>query len=543
MNKKLLLPVFYLLILTSCFKGKRVDLIVHNAKIHTIDENNTEGQAMAIKNGKIIEIGPERQILNKYTAEEEIDAGGKDVYPGFTDAHAHLFSLAEQKLTLDLTGCQSFDELLVRLEKYASKNKGEFIIGRGWDQSLWPTNEMPDNTKINEILPNTPVCLYRIDGHAALVNNALLEKAKINLKTTIEGGQIEVKNQTCTGILLDNAMNLVQKYIPPFNQEEIKNALLEIQEELFQYGITGIHEAGIENEEIKILQSLVKKNQLLINIYAMLYPTEKNFIFAKKEGVYKLKNLSIRSFKVMLDGALGSRGALLKKEYEDQHGYFGIRTTSEAELNRITSVCEITKYQLNTHCIGDSAAAIIFKHIAKLNQVNKDHRSRIEHAQVIDTKDFHYFSELGIFPSVQPTHAVSDQRWTEQRIGKERIKGAYAYKSLLNSYGMLALGTDFPVESTDPFLTIHAAVQRKDINNFPSSGFYPGEALTFEECIKGMTIWPAFASFQEMHSGSLEKGKEATFVIFENPVNSTTNFQNNFAYMTFIKGKKVFSGE
>ncbi|NBR16213.1 MAG: amidohydrolase, partial [Crocinitomicaceae bacterium] len=298
-------------------KGKKVDLIVHNAQIHTMDDNNQVHEAMAIKDGKIVEVGPERQILNKYKCDEEIDAQGKDVYPGLTDAHGHLIAYAEQKLSADLVGSKSFEEIIVRCDKYRSHSNKKFIIGRGWDQSLWNEKELPTNEKLNAAFPSILVCLQRVDGHAVLVNDYLLKKAGITANTKIDGGEVVLKNGKPTGLLVDNAINLVQKYLPQFSHKDISEAILDIQYELFQYGITGVHEAGIENNEIAIFKKLIERDKLKINVYAMLLPTKKNREFASKHGKYRYKNLSIRSFKVYADGALGSRGALLKKPYSD----------------------------------------------------------------------------------------------------------------------------------------------------------------------------------------------------------------------------------
>lgn len=531
------------LILVSCYKGKNVDLIVHNAKIHPMTEDGKLAEAMAIKDGKIVEVGPERQILNKYSSEEEIDAAGKDVYPGFTDAHGHILSYAKQKLSADLVGSRSMDELLVRLEKYQSRYKRKFIIGRGWDQSLWSDSDLPTNEQLNKLFPTTPVCLFRIDGHALLANDALLKLAKIDANTHIEGGIIHLEEGKCTGLLVDNAMNPIYAILPAFPKKELKKSILEIQQELYQYGITGVHEAGIEFDDIALFRELIDKDGFMLDLYAMLMPTDKNIQFAKTHGIYTYKNLSIRSFKVMGDGALGSRGALLKKPYADQHNHFGVLTTSLESMNRIAAIAEATGYQMNTHAIGDSTNKILLNLYQRIFEVNKDHRWRIEHAQVVDPKDFDLFAQYGIFPSVQPTHAVSDQRWAEQRLGRERMMGAYAYRTLLNKYGMLAIGTDFPVELTDPFLTIHAGVQRKNFDNVPAAGFYQNESITLEECIKGMTIWAAYAAFEEARLGSLEKGKDATFVIFENPVETSPEFRPNFSWSTFIRGQKVYTVE
>jgi predicted amidohydrolase YtcJ len=532
-----------LLIVSACYKGKSVDLVIHNAKVHTLVDNSEIAEAIAINDGKIVEIGPERQILNKYSAEEQIDAEGKDIYPGFTDAHGHILSYAKQLLSADLVGSRSMDEILVRLEKYQSKNNRKFIIGRGWDQSLWGTTEFPTNEQLNKLFPTTPVCLIRIDGHALLANDALLKLAGISSETTINGGIIHVKDGKCTGLLVDNAMNPIYALMPEFPKKEIIEAIKEIQEELYQYGITGVHEAGIEFKDISLFKELIDKHAFKLNLYAMLMTSDENIAFAKKNGIYTYKNLSIRSFKVMGDGALGSRGALLKQAYSDEHNHHGVLTTSLDDMKRIADICESTGYQMNTHAIGDSTNKILLDLYERIFKVNRDHRWRIEHAQVIDPKDFELFSKYAVFPSVQPTHAVSDQRWAEQRIGRKRMIGAYAYKTLLNQFGMIAIGTDFPIELTDPFLTIHAAVQRTNIDNIPSGGFYINEALTLDECIKGMTSWAAFASFQENQLGTLEKGKDATFVIFENPVRTQPNFQPNFSSLTFIKGEKVYSVE
>jgi len=527
---------------TSCMKGENVDLIIHNASIHCLDDLNTITEAMAIRNGRIVEVGPERQILNKYTADEYVDAENREVYPGFVDAHGHILSYANQKISVDLVGCTSLEEVITRTEKYQQKTQKKFIVGRGWDQSLWKMDSLPDNAMLNKAFPTIPVCLYRIDGHAALVNDCLLKMAGIT-PGTIDGGEIMLKNGKCSGLLIDNAMNLLKDHIPPHPNSEIKQAILEIQDELFQYGITGVHEAGIEFEDIDIFKSLIKSKELKLNIYAMLMTSEKNKNFAAKNGVYQFQNLSIRSFKLFADGALGSRGALLKDAYNDDHQNHGLLTMPLLKMKEMSDFCSKIGYQLNTHAIGDSANTIIMNLYKKEYLINKDHRWRIEHAQVVDLKELHFFSDYAIFPSVQPTHAVTDQRWAEMRLGKERMKGAYAYRSLLEAFGMIAIGTDFPVEATNPFLTIFAATQRKDKNNFPKNGFLIDEQLSLEQVLKGMTIWAAFAAFEENKRGTITKGKEATFFIVQRPIKNETIFIPNFAHKTYILGKMVYSDD
>lgn len=526
--------------LFSCMKGQKVDLIIHNANIHVMDDAGSVHEAMAIRDGKVIEVGPERQILNKYRSDEDIDALGKDVYPGLTDAHGHLLMYANQKLGVDLTGAKSMDEVIYRCEKYFAKSSNKFIIGGGWDQSLWGNYAMPNNKKLSEVFKNIPVCLYRVDGHAALVNEYLFKKAKIQ-STSVDGGEVKMVNGVPTGLLLDNAMNFISKHLPAYPLSQVKNAISEIQEELFQYGITGTHEAGIDFKHIQLFKSMISSGKLKLELYAMLMNSPENRTFAIKNGPYRFRNLSIRSFKVFADGSLGSRGALLKKPYTDDHHSHGLLLTSVNEMKNIAQFCLKHGYQMNTHGIGDSANALILDIYKNAFNRNPDHRFRIEHSQVIDPADFAKFSEYAVFPSVQPTHATSDQRWAENRLGKNRLQGAYAYRTLLRQYGMLAIGTDFPVESTNPFFTIHAAVQRKNSTNQPLNGFLSQESLSLDEVIRGMTIWAAFSSFQENELGSLEKGKRANFVIFDKPLESNPSFEQNYAWRTFIRGKMVFA--
>jgi predicted amidohydrolase YtcJ len=527
------------LLATSCMKGEHVDLIVHNAKIYSMDNQSKVYKAMAIRDGKIIELGPERQILNKYSSDEEIDAEGRDLYPGLIDAHGHIMSLARQRLSVELFGCKSMDELLTRTEKYQAKKKTDFIVGRGWDQSLWGQKELPTNSELNKRFPKIPVCLIRVDGHAILANDAALKLAGINENTKFSGGIVTLKDGKCTGLLVDNAMEPMNAVLKEFSEKELIETITEIQRDLLEYGIVGVHEAGLTTKDFQLMKKMDKQKSLAIQVYGMLMNTEENKKLILKEGKYFGNNFKVQSFKMYGDGALGSRGALLKDEYSDQHDHFGILTTPISNMADWVDFCIKNDFQLNTHAIGDSTNAILLKMYKKAHDNNPDHRWRIEHAQVVDPKDFDYFEKYGIIPSVQPTHAVSDQRWAEDRLGKVRLEGAYAYKTLLKKAGLLALGTDFPVEQINPFLTIHAACSRKDINNVPSKGFLPKEKLTLEECMRGMTYWAAISSFSEKESGSLEVGKDATFAIFEKPIRVSDKFLENFAKYTFVKGKKL----
>lgn len=524
----------------SCMKGESADLVVHNAKIHTLDEQDHVYEAMAIKDGKIIELGPEREILNKYAYDEEIDAEGKEVYPGFTDAHGHIMSYAQMKLSVDLFGSSSYEDVLVRTEKYDQKKNPRAIIGRGWDQANWGTNELPTNEKLNALFPKKPVLLIRVDGHAALVNQKALDIAGITAETQVEGGEVASVDGKCTGILLDNAIDLVSKRMPKFSTSETKKVIREIQDELFQYGITGVHEAGVEQKDLQLLKGMSERGDLKLNMYVMLYPTEENISWAKRHGVYQKKNFTVRSFKVIGDGALGSRGAFLKKEYSDAHGHSGFLTTTPGKMESVAKLCMSLGYQMNTHAIGDSTNRLVIDLINKYVSRKPDHRWRIEHAQVLEKKDIELLTRSGAIPSVQPTHAVSDQRWAKLRLGSSRLGGAYAYQSLLMSRGILALGTDFPVESPNPFATIRAAVLRTNADGEPMGGFLPDEAISLHDCLMGMTLWAAMAGFQEDKIGTLEKGKDATFFISSAPITMSGNFDEMYSYRTVIRGKTVY---
>lgn len=541
--KLILIALLGLLLFSQCMKGQHVDLIVHNATIHTMNEYDDVEEAMAIRDGVIVEIGAERQINNKYSADEYIDAENSEIYPGLTDAHGHMMSYARMLLSADLFGSSSMQEIVVRLEKYDQKNKLPVIIGRGWDQTNFLFDEELSNEKLNQLFPNKPLLIYRVDGHAALANNAALKKAGISATSIIPGGRVDVINGKCSGLLLDNAITRVAAVLPDFDSKKMKGALKQVEQELFQFGITGVHEAGVDFKDLNILRSLCKSNQLSLNLNVMLFPTKENVGFAKKYGIVQEGNFTVRSFKIIGDGALGSRGALLKKSYSDDPHNHGILTTAVAEMERVAGIARSINYQVNIHAIGDSTNQLALAIIRKHTKGKVDHRWRIEHAQVIDPTDFLAFANAGVIPSVQPVHAVSDQKWLEKRIGKQRMNGAYAYQTLLNLTGILAIGSDFPYDYMDPMRTIFAAVKRKNAENIPQSGFLSRERIALNDCLKGMTIWAAMAGFDEAKNGSLEKGKYATFVLFPAPLVAQATFASNFARSVYIRGKKRYSQE
>jgi len=451
-----------LLLLNSCYQGQEADLIIHNAKIYSCDENFTVYEAMAIRDGKIVELGPEREILNRYDCDNIIDAQLKPVYPGFHDAHCHFWAYAQTFSEVDLNDSKSFNEVVERVIDFEKENKSEWITGRGWDQTLWPENKFPTNDTLNILFPDKPILIRRVDGHAALANAKALEIAGITIDTKIEGGLIEIKDGKLTGILLDNAFVSVAKFIPDFDSDKKLELLKEAEENLFAVGLTSINDAGINSYEREDYITWYQNSDLTIKDYCMLFPDDDNLTFASDNGIFKSGNLHIRSFKLVADGAMGSRGACLLEPYHDDIHNHGFLLQSEDQFRDIAEFALEIDYQINTHAIGDSANRVMLKIYADLVQDKQDHRWKIEHAQVLSESDFHYFETIRIIPSVQPTHCTSDMRWAEERLGKERIKFAYAYKLLLEKAGMIALGTDFPIENISPLETFYAAITRMD---------------------------------------------------------------------------------
>lgn len=542
---KTLIYFFVAFILTSCYRGDTADLIIHNAKIYSCDENFTVYEAMAIRDGKIIQLGPEREILNGYRCDAVIDAKMQPVYPGFHDGHCHFLGYAIGLSEVDLTGSTSFEEVLTRMEKYEETNELDWIKGRGWDQNLWETDSFPTNEKLNELFPDKPVLIRRVDGHAALANQKALDLAKFTTETVIDGGFIGVSGNKLTGLVLDNAYDVVARAMPSLNNDEKLHYLKQAEYNLFQEGLTSINDAGLTHEDRELFIDWYSNNELTIKSYAMLFPDNENMKFAREKGVYDNGKLTIRSFKVIADGALGSRGACLLAAYTDRPKQFGFLLRDTVELREIVELAAELGYQVNTHCIGDSANRVMLNLYASAIQNNPDHRWKIEHAQVVDSIDFDYFEAVHIIPSVQPTHCTSDMAWAEKRLGKERIKYAYAYKTLLEKTGMLVLGTDFPVENISALATFYAAITRMDKKGNPAGGFYPEERLSREEALKGMTIWPAFSNFQENQKGSLEEGKDADFIVLTKDIMTIEpkDILTTFVSKTYVNGELVYDGE
>ncbi len=503
-----------LLILIACGKNNKVDLIVKGAKIYTIDSLMSTASVMVINQGKIVEVGTE-ELLKKYQSDSVLKVDGKFIYPGLIDAHSHFYGLGAFMQTVDLTNTKSWDEVIERCRDFVRKNNPLFLTGRGWDQNDWAVNKFPTNDKLNQLFPDIPVLLKRVDGHAAIANNKALELAKLNTNTKIDGGELIKNANTLTGVLIDNAVDLVQEKLPKPNKANIARSLLLAQEVCIELGLTSVCDAGLDTEVIEVIDSLQKSKQLLIRVYAMISANDKQVDEWLNRAPIKTDVLNVSSFKMYADGALGSRGACLIQPYQDQHKHHGLILTPFVKMEEYVKRIINSPYQLNTHCIGDSANRYVMYLYGKYLGENNNRRWRIEHAQVVHQNDFKLFGKYNIVPSVQPTHATSDMYWAGDRLGQERKKWAYALKTLLKQNGWLPLGTDFPVEPPQPFYTYYAAVERKDAQQLPVEGFQMQDALTKEEALRGMTIWAAKSAFEEHMKGSLEAGKLADFIVMD----------------------------
>ncbi|WP_435623127.1 amidohydrolase [Flagellimonas sp.] len=522
------------LLFVACNPKEEVDLLVYNANIYTVDGDFSKASSLAVKDGKFVAISQNNDITEKFVAKQEIDAEGKTIVPGLIDAHCHFYGLGLNQQVVDLVGTESYDEVLQRVADFHEKNPSNVVLGRGWDQNDWAVKEFPINEPLNKMFPDIPVVLERVDGHAYLVNHKALTMAGIDGSTQVEGGEIVKENGQIIGVLVDAPMGMVDAVMPQPDRASQIQALQEAEKLCLDYGLTTVNDAGLHRSTIELIDSLQQAGDLSIRIYAMVSNTPENLDHYLNKGIVKTDRLNVRSIKVYGDGALGSRGAALKAPYSDKEGHFGAMITPVDQIEALAERIAATDYQMNTHAIGDSANVVILKTYQKVLDGKEDRRWKVEHAQVVAEKDFDYF-ESGIIPSVQPTHATSDMYWAEDRLGPHRVKGAYAFKKLLEKSGTVALGTDFPVEQVSPFLTFYASVARKDLDNYPEGGFQMEGALSREETLKGMTIWAAHSNFEEYEKGSIEVGKMADFVILNQDI-MTVPEQN----IPAIKAEKVF---
>ncbi|MBC8087302.1 MAG: amidohydrolase [Phycisphaerae bacterium] len=527
------------------------DLIVTNARVYTADNTHPLAEAFAVRGARIVFIGSAREAQAlRGPSTKVVDAAGRTVIPGMVDAHAHLGGLAQSLRNVDLTGTRTYDEVIARVaERARTLPKGAWVQGRGWDQNDWGDTRFPTHEKLTAALPDNPVVLTRVDGHAVLVNAAAMRAAGISATTADpSGGRIlrDAANNP-TGVLVDNAQALAGRTIPAPRPEEIRSAVKDAVAELHRWGLTGLHDAGANRAQIDLYESLAKAGELDLRLDAMISDDSAAishyFAMGPRSGLYDGR-LWVRSVKLYADGALGSRGAALLEPYSDDPNNTGLLVSAPAHIREVAERALKTGFQVNTHAIGDRGNRIVLDaYEAALKAVpTADHRFRVEHAQIIAPDDIPRFAQLGVIPSMQASHQTSDMYWAEKRIGQTRLLGAYAWQSLIASGVVIPNGSDAPVEQVNPLISFHASIARQDANNWPAGGWFAEQRMSREDGLRSMTLWPAYAAFQEKDLGSLTVGKLADFVILDQDIMRVppelvlkTNVLN-----TYVGGKEVY---
>jgi len=541
--KKLLFNFLILISLFSCTSREKVEAIYFNGTVYTVNPSFEKAEAFAIKDGKFLAVGNSKNIRNQFRSEKEIDLMEAPVYPGFIDGHAHFVRYAKGLREVDLFGTASFNELIERLQKHVEEYPDEpMLLGQGWDQNSWEGKQFPTKDTLDVLFPDKVVMLRRVDAHAVLTNQKGLDLAGVTRNTKISGGEVLLKDGEPSGVLIDNAMNLLMDKMPEMSKERKLELIQKAQANCFAVGLTSLAEAGLDKFQIDLLDQMHKDSLLKMRIYAMVNPTPENMEYYFSNGHFKTDYLNVRSFKIYGDGALGSRGACLLKSYADQEDHYGFLRSEPAVFDSLANVIFAKDFQMNTHCIGDSANRAITNIYAKYLKGKNDRRWRIEHAQVLAENDFSKFGDYNILPSVQPTHATSDMDWADERLGEERVKNAYAYQELLKQNDRLVLGSDFPVEDINPIYGFHAAVARQDADNLPEDGFQAENSLSRKEALKGMTSWAAYGQFEENEKGSIQKGKLADFVILDRDIMEVPyeELRATKVIQTYSAGEKVY---
>jgi predicted amidohydrolase YtcJ len=503
------------------------DLIVHNGRIYTVDQNKPFVDALVVKDGRVVFTGPVRQAMSyRGSGTRVVDLDGRTVIPGMIDSHAHLSGLGSSLRTVDLVGTTSYEEIIARVTQRAKETPaGHWIVGRGWDQNDWADTRFPTHEALSRAVPNHPVYLERVDGHAALVNATAMRLANVTAATQdTRGGKLErTADGTPTGVLIDDAMGSVEGKIPPPSDEELRAATRAAIAEVNKWGLTSVHDAGVGTREVALYEELARSGDYPLRHYIMVQPDDASLatFFARgpQRGLHGGK-IWIASIKAYADGALGSRGAALLEPYADDPKATGLVRVAPERLADVATRALKNGFQLNTHAIGDRANRLVLDAYQQaLTAVpSGDHRFRIEHAQIIHSEDIPRFSQLGVVPAMQSSHQTSDMYWAGNRLGQGRLLGSYAWRSLLNTGVVIPNGSDFPVEMVNPLISFHAAFSRQDAKNWPVGGWIPQEAMTREEALKSMTIWAAWAGFMEKEVGSLEAGKLADFVILDQDI-------------------------
>lgn len=535
-------------VFSSCTDRGNIKTFI-NANGYTMQADTVvHFSTLIIKDGKVEMVGDEE--LAEGAMGEVIDLEGKTLLPGLIDAHGHVMGLGYQELNVNVAGINSLEATLDSIKAYAEANPElEWIQGRGWNQTLWEENEFPTAEDLDRVVPDRPVYLSRVDGHAGWVNSRAMEIANVGRDTPDpEGGKIiRDLNGNATGVFIDAAESYINEVIPEPTEEERKLALQEALDQMSSVGLTSVHDAGVSPTDWNIYKEFADQGKMKTRIYAMIGGMEAFEELSENGPVksYADDRLALRSVKLYSDGALGSRGAAMIEPYSDDPDNRGLIFGTQKEFNEIMLKTASAGFQTNVHAIGDRANRVILNAFAHVNEElgKGDHRHRIEHAQIVAMEDIPRFKELGIIASMQPTHATSDMNMAEDRVGSERIEGGYAWQTFLDQGTVVAAGSDFPVEHSNPFFGLYSAVTRQDHEGNPPEGWYPEESLSREQALRAFTVDAAYAAFQEDVLGSLEPGKWADFIIidrdyFEIPASEIWQTE---VEETWVAGEKVFS--
>ena len=527
------------------------DLVITNARIYTVDDTRPVVPAMAVRDGKVLFTGSVREAMAlRGAVTHVVDLGGRTVIPGMVDAHAHLLGLGQSLRNVDLVGAKSYDEVIARVvERAKGQPAGAWILGRGWDQNRWGDTRFPTHEALSRALPNNPVWLTRVDGHAGLGNAAAMRAAGVTAASADpSGGKIErTATREPTGVFIDNAKSLVDRSIPALTRDDTRRAIIAAIVESHRWGLVGLHDAGESRATVDLLEEMAKAGQLPFRLYVMVGDDSAaiaHYLARGPQSALYDNHLWIRAFKLYADGALGSRGAALLEPYSDDANNRGLLLSAPAHIQEVAARALRAGFQVNTHAIGDRGNRVVLDayDAALKEHPTADHRFRIEHAQILNHDDIPRFAELGVIPSMQAVHQTSDMYWAGSRLGLGRLLGAYAWRSLLNTGVVVPNGSDFPVEAVNPLLSFHSAVSRQDADNWPAAGWMPEQRMTRDEALKSMTIWPAYAGFQESTMGSLAPGKLADFVVLDRDIMTVPDrdILGAAVLATYIGGKAVY---
>lgn len=526
---------------TRVLSSRTADLIISARRVYTVDGSFSLAEALAVKDGRILAVGSRRDIEEAFYAPRRLNLGEACAYPGFMDPHCHFLSYGFALQRPWLAEATSWENV-VSIMAAAEIPPSGWIQGRGWDQNRWDVKDFPNRNLLDKVFPHTPVIAIRVDGHAAIANAAALAAAGLDSTRKVDGGMVVLQDGLPTGLLLDNAVDLVRAVIPPPSQAEMRQALLKAQASCLSLGLSSVSNAGTELREVLAVERAQDEGSLGMRIYAMLSPSIENIQNLAHRGPLAKDKLTVRSFKMYADGALGSRGALLAEDYADDPGNRGLATLKAEELDRICGIAFECGYQMNVHAIGDQAASLVLDAYERYLKPGNDLRWRLEHAQLLSDKDVDRIARLGVVPSIQAVHAVSDMAWTESRLGAGRMKQSHRYRDLVERCGWVANGSDFPIEKADPLRGFRAAVFRKDDRGKPDGGWMSDQRLDRAQALKAMTIWAARANFEEDSRGSLEAGKWADIVLLDKDLLEDDEGQlwNARVLATSLGGKILF---